>query len=108
MENMWLADVDATNNWWGTTNASLIKQTIYHDDNYSGSVFFTPFLTAPNPYAPAIPTSQLPPATQTPAHEGSPTTIFGLDWLQIAVLAVVGLIAMVVLAAAIMHKRKRP
>ncbi len=38
--------IDALNNWWGTTNASAIASKME-----SGTVNFTPFLTAPNPQA---------------------------------------------------------
>ena len=42
--------IDATNNWWGTTDTQAINLTIY-DYNYNfdlGKVTFTPFLTEPN------------------------------------------------------------
>jgi len=43
------ADVNATYNWWGTTNETLIREHIYdYYDNYTmGRVFSTPYLTAP-------------------------------------------------------------
>jgi parallel beta-helix repeat protein len=65
-------DIIATYNWWGTTDSSLINQTIY-DNKYDfnlGKVDFTPFLTAPNPEAPAMPT-QTP--TPTPTTTSTPT-----------------------------------
>jgi parallel beta-helix repeat protein len=67
-------DVNATYNWWGTTDTSLIDQSIrdYKDDFNLGSVTFTPFLTAPNPEAPAIPTS-IPTPQPTPTQAPSPT-----------------------------------
>ncbi len=46
-------NVDATNNWWGTTDTQAINLTI-HDSKYSfdlGTVTFVPFLTEPNPEA---------------------------------------------------------
>jgi hypothetical protein len=48
-------EVNATNNWWGTTDASAVNQTIYDfkNDAILGEVFFMPFLTAPNSAAPA-------------------------------------------------------
>ncbi|WGM89470.1 MAG: right-handed parallel beta-helix repeat-containing protein [Candidatus Bathyarchaeum tardum] len=45
--------IDATNNWWGTTDTETIGLSI-HDSKYSldlGTVNFTPFLTEPNPNA---------------------------------------------------------
>jgi len=46
-KNMEAADVDATNNWWGITNETLIREHIYdYYDNYNlGRVIFKPFLT---------------------------------------------------------------
>ncbi len=40
-------DLDLTNNWWGTTNASEINQSIYdyYDDFNLGKVIYKPFLT---------------------------------------------------------------
>jgi parallel beta-helix repeat protein len=51
-------DVDATYNWWGTTNTILISQEIkdFEDDFNLGTVNFTPFLTELNTQAPAVPT----------------------------------------------------
>jgi hypothetical protein len=50
--------INATNNWWGTTDAQAINQTIYDfkNDFNLGTVNFVPFLNAPNPAAPTIPT----------------------------------------------------
>ncbi|PVX23032.1 MAG: hypothetical protein CW691_11790 [Candidatus Bathyarchaeum sp.] len=49
--------VDATNNWWGTTDTQTINTTIRdfkHDFNL-GKVSFSPFLTEPNPEKMLIP-----------------------------------------------------
>jgi hypothetical protein len=45
--------LNATFNWWGTTDTQAISQTIYdyYDDFNLGIVTFVPFLTAPNPEA---------------------------------------------------------
>lgn len=57
-----LANIDATNNWWGTTDSDEISQKIfdYYDDFYLGSVNFTPFLTESNPQAPANQNMEIP------------------------------------------------
>jgi parallel beta-helix repeat protein len=52
------SNIDATYNWWGTTDTQAINQTIrdYHEDFTLGEVSFVPFLTQLNPKAPTIPT----------------------------------------------------
>lgn len=54
LTNPFKYDVNATYNWWGTTDTQEISKRIYdskHDFNM-GTVTFIPFLTAPNPQAP--------------------------------------------------------
>lgn len=63
-QNIYLAssnNLDATNNWWGTTDTQAINQTIYDNKNDAnlGTVTFVPFLTEPNPEATPIPTSEI-------------------------------------------------
>jgi PKD repeat protein len=58
--NEYSADVNARNNWWGTTNESLITEHIYdyYDDYNLGKVIFEPYLIPPVAcfsYYPAIP-----------------------------------------------------
>jgi hypothetical protein len=50
--------INATYNWWGTTNTTTISESIYdfYDDFNLGKADFDPFLTEPNPAAPVIPT----------------------------------------------------
>ena len=50
-------DLNATYNWWGTTDTQAINQTIYdikHDFNV-GTVNYVPFLTESNPEIPEFP-----------------------------------------------------
>lgn len=49
-------NIDATNNWWGTTDSATIAQRIYdYNDNFNAAhVYYTPFLLAPDPNAPPI------------------------------------------------------
>ena len=65
------SNIDATYNWWGTTDASSINRTIYDfkNDFNLGTVNFVPFLTEPNPQAPTIPTlSPSPTSTSAPTQ----------------------------------------
>jgi len=50
-------NLDAKNNWWGTTDSSLIQSRIYdwHQDISLGIVEFSPFLTDPPSIAPISP-----------------------------------------------------
>ena len=45
-------DLDATNNWWGTTDEALIEQHIFHyvDDLNALRVIFKPYATSSFPY----------------------------------------------------------
>jgi hypothetical protein len=68
-------NADATYNWWGTTDTDKISQSIYDykNDFTLGKVNFEPFLTSPNPDAPAIPAT-LPTSIPTPSPSESPST----------------------------------
>jgi hypothetical protein len=70
------ANVNAVDNWWGTTDEATIRQTI-SDYNPTlrpnlGEVTFTPFLTSPA-YAPAIPSVVVPAPPPTPSTTPTPT-----------------------------------
>jgi hypothetical protein len=66
-------NADLSYNWWGTTDAQAINQTIYDfkDDFTLGVVTFVPFLTAPNPEV--ITNSNAP--ILTPKTSLSPTAV---------------------------------
>ena len=61
-------DADATYNWWGTTDETVITQSIVDSKNdfTLGKVNFTPFLTEANPQAIPDPTASTPPSIQEP------------------------------------------
>ena len=61
-------NVNATYNWWGTTDIPSINQTIYDfkNDFNLGTVNFIPFLTAPNPAAPTL--DKTAPSVGIPSH----------------------------------------
>jgi len=63
-------DVNATYNWWGTTDSQVISQGIRLHPFYPNSVTFVPFLTEPNPHAM--------PDSNAPSHisESSPSPTF--------------------------------
>jgi hypothetical protein len=69
-----LENVNAIDNWWGTTDASAINQTIWDFKNATnlGIVNFVPFLNEPNPSAPIIP-GFVPIPTAPPTTSNSPT-----------------------------------
>jgi parallel beta-helix repeat protein len=52
------SNINATYNWWGTTDTQAINQTIYDfkNDFNLATVTFAPILTMSNPAAPVIPT----------------------------------------------------
>jgi len=89
-------DVDATNNWWGTTSADIIEQKISYvknDYNY-GEVFYNPFLTELNPDAyPSLELYSLPEPQQT-------------EFPTIPVI-VIGLIGILVVGTVVILKKKK-
>jgi hypothetical protein len=70
-------DINATYNWWGTTDASAINQTIYDfkNDFNLGVVSFVPFLTAPNPLAPKAPLTFTVVASSGAVDQGQTSTL---------------------------------
>jgi hypothetical protein len=66
-------DINATYNWWGTTDTQVINQSIYDfkNDFNLGVVNFVPFLTEPNPQA--MPNPNAPPPTPTTPPSPTPT-----------------------------------
>lgn len=117
-------NIDATSNWWGTTDPQAINQTIYDSKNdfNIGTVNFIPFLTASNPQAMPDPTAPIPTpvptstqspspsptttATPTPASSSSPsasplqTEAKTMPSLSIELIAA-GVVAIVIIAVAI-------
>jgi hypothetical protein len=73
-------DIEAVDNWWGTTDASAINQTIWDHKNASnlGTLNFDPYLNEPTPLAPSIPTYITippPPTIPTPTPTLTPTPL---------------------------------
>jgi hypothetical protein len=75
------ADMDASQNFWGTTNTSIIDSMIYDKNDYTScasAINYLPILDAPDPGAPVAPTptpspTPEPTVTQTPTSTISPT-----------------------------------
>ena len=84
--------VNATYNWWGTTDTQSINLTI-HDFKYDinlGTVSFTPLLTTQNPEAPSTSFSlPMPPMTPTTIPEFPSWTILPLFLVAIVFLVAV-------------------
>ena len=92
-------NVNATYNWWGTTDTQAINQTIFDfKNNFNlGTVNFVPFLNAPNLQAPILPTSTSTPTTATSAASPTPnltpssapvikSAVPELSWLAVLLL----------------------
>ncbi len=52
-----IQEINATYNWWGTTDTQAINQSIYDFKNAPslGTISFIPYLNEPNPTTPSIP-----------------------------------------------------
>jgi parallel beta-helix repeat protein len=116
--------VDAANNWWGTTDVSAIGNKIFDsiDDYNFGTVTFSPFLTVPDSQAPSDtytpiatpkPTSPAPSisptisqnSSATPDPSGSQNAV-GLDWVQVATLVLLGVIAVLLFLLVVFLRRR--
>ena len=64
-----VGNIEAVNNWWGTTDAQAINQTMRDSKVQSnlGAVNFTPFLTTPNSQAIPNSTKPIPTIAQIPS-----------------------------------------
>jgi parallel beta-helix repeat protein len=115
------SNVDATNNWWGTTDQQAISQTIYdfNNDFNLGTVNFVPFLTSPNSDAPVIST-QNPSPNATPVESASPSknptatpllpvgigSLFNLSLEQTALVVMAVVIAVLAIALVLMFRKR--
>jgi len=89
-------NLDATNNWWGTTDTQAISQSIhdFDDDSTLGKVTFVPFLTEPNPAARELTPTSTP--TVAPYQEPQQTEkleiIIGVAIAAVVISAGLGLL----------------
>ena len=70
-------NINAANNWWGTTDVPTINQTIFDSKNNNnlGKVTFTPIMTSPNPQATPSPNSPITISKVTPPPSQNPTSL---------------------------------
>jgi parallel beta-helix repeat protein len=123
-------NIDASNNWWGTTDTEEIERKIWDsDDDFNlGRVNYTPFLTKPDPHAMPDPNAPIPtpntspsPSSPTPSNapSDSQNTIthdqtgsqaisqFGLGWTEVGLFTVAGVIIALLIVNIIYLKRRR-
>jgi parallel beta-helix repeat protein len=90
-------DVDADDNWWGTTDYYAIIESIFdfEDDFNLGEVTVLPFLSEPVSAAPPIESAPEPTPTPTPTPSTSPTDAptSSLQTLEIAILILLSIVA---------------
>ena len=122
--------VNATYNWWGTTDIPKINQTIYDSKNNTnlGTVVFLPALSQPSPEAPTVPNYNLNPTpsptpsptptatptgnpTATPHYTAQPTetaavTETGFGVLEILIIVIVIIIALLAVAIFLIKRRQ--
>jgi hypothetical protein len=76
-------DVDVTFNWWGTTDAASIQESIFdfEDSLDLGNVIFVPFLTMSNPKAPVA------------TSDGVPEELFPFELVLVAIVIIAAISA---------------
>ncbi len=118
------SNINATCNWWGTTNTQAINEAIHDnaDDYNLGTVNFVPILTELNPQAmPNITVlTPLPSSYPTPNASGAtsqnPVTpnqpisgesiLFGLDWVEVAIAVLLAVIAVLLVVVVVFLRRR--
>jgi hypothetical protein len=107
-------DVNASSNWWGTTDIQAINQTIYDFKNKTdlGTVNFIPFLTSPNPQATPntfVPTTPIPTQSQSPEPilTPSPSMPFSTKTMSLIIVGVVAVIVALVVLLLVYGKKAR-
>jgi hypothetical protein len=108
------ANMDASNNWWGTINATTIDKTIYDvkDDFDLGTVTYVPFLTAPNSAAPSINYTPTAGSTISPAPSASPSASPSSEpteypSIEYSSLAIIAILICVITIPTLLYAKKR-
>jgi hypothetical protein len=123
-------NINATYNWWGTTDTSEIDRRIidFNDDFNLGKVTYTPFLTEANPEAipdsnallPTPNTTSTPTISPTATSSSSPSqnptatplqpngvsVFLGLDWVGVAIVALLAVIAVLLVVVVVFLRRR--
>ncbi len=98
--------IDASNNWWGTTDNESIKESIYdnEDDIYVGTVKFEPVLPGPSTTAPTD--SNITSSTSSEPDEFTMASQSGDTILSMATIIGVGVCAVWIIVLAIFFARR--
>ncbi len=102
-------DIDADDNWWGTTSYYPIAESIFdfEDDFNLGTVDFTPILTAPYPTAPSLADAPEPTSAPTPTISPTDTPSTSLHELEVAILLLLIIVAGLLVATIFLLLKKR-
>ncbi len=103
IEHMHLRDLDARNNWWGTTDLQLINQSIFDrkNDSILGEVKYMPFLVTPNSNAPGVPENPavIPTTTNNPNNHD-------MDFFPVESVAAIVIVVVIVAASLLVYYEK--
>jgi parallel beta-helix repeat protein len=103
-------DVDAADNWWGTTDYYAVRESIFdfNDDFNLGNVTFVPFLTELEPTAPSIASAPEPTPAPTPSSSPASSPPSPFSDLEVAIFVLLVVIAgLLVAVLALLLKKRR-
>lgn len=107
-------NIDASNNWWGTTDRLAIDQKIYdyNDDLNLGKVTYTPFLTEANPQALPDPNAAIPtpnaidPIPTSPSQNQTPPPNQVIS-RNVVIIALCGIIVVLLVIVFVFLKKQK-
>lgn len=102
-------NVNATNNWWGTTDEQAINQKIWHYSTNLAAVNFLPILNSSNPQAMPNPNAPIPIPSSTPTSpsESPSPPQASRDWTSELVVAAVIIVIVAIVGLAVLLKKRR-